>query len=198
MDLHLKAHVDCTDGRIGRLENIIVNPQAERVTSLVVKEHDIANTLRLVPEKFVKTADRDTVALRIDKKKFQKMKNFIQEDYIPSNIMLYMAEQEGWYAGIPAAMFVEREAIPAGGFTVHRGAKVFAKDERVGKVDEFLVEGKSGRITHLVLVEGHLWGKKDIAVPVNQIDRYEDGDVYLKIDKAQVESLPEFDVKKHD
>jgi hypothetical protein len=68
----------------------------------------------------------------------------------------------------------------------------------VGKVDEFLVEGKSGRITHLVLVEGHLWGKKDIAVPVNQIDRYEDGDVYLKIDKAQVESLPEFDVKKHD
>ncbi|MBT3259709.1 MAG: PRC-barrel domain-containing protein, partial [Deltaproteobacteria bacterium] len=111
---------------------------------------------------------------------------------------LYMAEQEGWYAGIPAAMFVEHEAIPAGGFAVHRGAKVFAKDERVGKVDEFLVEGKSGRITHLVLVEGHLWGKKDIAVPVNQIDRYEDGDVYLKIDKAQVESLPEFDVKKHD
>jgi hypothetical protein len=47
-------------------------------------------------------------------------------------------------------------------------------------------------------VEGHLWGKKDIAVPVNQIDRYEDGDVYLKIDKAQVESLPEFDVKEHD
>ena len=198
MDFHLKAHVDCTDGRIGRLENIIVNPQAERITYLVIKEHDIANTLRLVPEKFVKTADRDTVELRIDKKRFQKMKHFIQEDYIPSNITLYMAEQEGWYAGIPAAMFVEREAIPAGGFAVHKGAKVFAKDERVGKVDEFQVEGKSGRITHLVLVEGHLWGKKDIAVPVSRIDRYEDGNVYLKIDKEQVERLPEFDVKKNE
>ncbi len=94
MDFHLKAHVDCTDGRIGRLENIIVNPQAERITYLVIKEHDIANTLRLVPERFVKSADRDTVVLRIDKEKFQKMKHFIQEDYIPSNIMLYMAEQE--------------------------------------------------------------------------------------------------------
>ena len=83
MDFHLKAHVDCTDGRIGHLENIIVNPQAERITYLVIKEHDIANTLRLVPEKFVKTADRDTVELRIDKKRFQKMKHFIQEDYIP-------------------------------------------------------------------------------------------------------------------
>jgi len=198
MDLHLKAYVDCTDGRIGHLENIIVNPQAEKVTYLVIKEHDIANTLRLVPEKFVKSADHETVELRIDKKKIQKMKHFIQEDYVPSNIMLYMAEQEGWYAGIPAAMFVEREAIPTGGVAVHKGAKVFAKDEHVGKVDEFLVEGKTGRITHLVLVEGHLWGKKDIAVPVKQIDRYENGDVYLKIDKAQVESLPEFDVKEHE
>jgi len=87
--------------------------------------------------------------------------------------------------------------MPAGGVAVHKGAKVFAKDEHVGKVDEFLVEGKSGRITHLVLVEGHLWGKKDIAVPVNQIAHYKDGDVYLKIDKTQVESLPEFDVKGH-
>ena len=59
-------------------------------------------------------------------------------------------------------------------------------------------KGESGRITHLVLLEGHMWGKKDIAVPVNRIDRYEDGNVYLKIDKAQVESLPEFDVKGHE
>ena len=118
----------------------------------MVKEHDIANTLRLVPEKFAKAADRETVELRIDKKKFEKMKHFIQEDYIPPNITLYMAEQEGWYAGIPAAMFVEREAIPAGGVAVHKGAK----DEHVGKTDEFLVEG-------------HLWGKKDMWYRSNRL-----------------------------
>ena len=198
MDIHLNAHVDCTDGRIGRLENIIVNTHAEKITYLVVKEHDVENTLRLVPEKKVKEANHDTVTLSISKAKFREMKHFIQEDYIPSNVMLYMAEQEGWYAGIPASVFVEHEDIPAGGVAVHKGAKVFAGDERVGRVDEFLVEGKSGRITHLVLLEGHLWGKKDIAVPVNQIDRYENGDVYLKLNKDQVESLPEFDVKEHD
>ena len=127
MVIHLNAHVDCTDGRIGRLENIIVNTHAEKVTYLVVKENDVENTLRLVPEKRVKEANHDTVTLSMDKEKFRKMKHFIQEDYIPNNVMLYMAEQEGWYAGIPAGMFVEREAIPAGGFAVHKGAKVFAK-----------------------------------------------------------------------
>lgn len=195
MDIHLNAHVDCTDGRIGRLENIIVNPQAERITFLVIRENDIANTLRIVPERFVVSANRDTVELRMDRQQFKKMKHFIQEDYIPSNVMLYMAEREGWNVGTPTAMFVEHEAIPAGGVAVHKGAKVFAGDERVGKIDEFLVEGKSGRITHLVLVEGHLWGKKNIAVPVKAVDRYEDGNVYLAIDKAQVETLPALDVE---
>jgi len=60
------------------------------------------------------------------------------------------------------------------------------------------VEKKTGRITHLILLEGHLWGRKDISVPVTQIDRYEDGNIYLKIDKSGVETLPVIDIKGKD
>ena len=195
MDMHLNAHVECLDGRIGRLENIILNPKTERMTYLVVRGNDLQNTERLVPERLVKEASHDTVFLSISKKKFEGMKNFIQEEYIPSNITLYMAEQAGWDMGTPASVFVEHEAVPAGGLIVHKGAKVFATDGHAGKVDDFLVEKKTGRITHLILLEGHLWGKKDISVPVNQIDRYEDGNIYLKIDKSGVEALPVIDMK---
>ena len=44
--------------------------------------------------------------------------------------------------------------------------------------------------THLVLREGHLWGKKDVTIPVDQIDRIEADVIYLKLDKAAVEHLP--------
>ena len=196
MDMHLNAHVECSDGRVGRLENIILNPKTERVTYLVVRGNDLQNTERLVPERLVKEASHDTVFLSISKKKFEGMKNFIQEEYIPSNITMYMAEQAGWNMGTPASVFVEHEAVPAGGVIVHKGAKVFATDGHAGKVDDFLVEKKTGRITHLILLEGHLWGKKDISVPVNQIDRYEDGDIYLKIDKSGVDTLPVIDMKR--
>ena len=196
MDMHLNAHVECLDGRIGRLENIILNPKTEKVTYLVVRGNDLQNTERLVPERLVKEASHDTVFLSISKEKFEGMKNFIQEEYIPSNITLYMAEQAGWNMGTPASVFVEHEAVPAGGLIVHKGAKVFATDGHAGKVDDFLVEKKTGRITHLILLEGHLWGKKDISVPVNQIDRYEDGNIYLKIDKNGVEALPVIDMKR--
>jgi sporulation protein YlmC with PRC-barrel domain len=195
MDIRLNAHVECLDGRIGRLENIILNPDTERVTYLVVRENDVANTQRLVPKRLIKEASHDTVFLSISKKKFDRMKNFIQEEYIPSNTMLYMAEKAGWNMGTPAAMFVEHEAVPAGGIVVHKGAGVFATDGHAGRVDEFLVEKKTGRITHLILREGHLWGKKDISVPINQIDRYEEGRVYLKIAKSGVEDLPVIDIK---
>ena len=197
MDIRLKSHVECTDGRIGRLENIILNPKTQKVTYLVVRESDIGNTLRLVSEHLIEKSTPETISLSINKERFKKMKPFIQEEYIPSNITLYMAEMEGWDMGTPASVFVEREAVPAGGIVVRKGEKVFAADGHVGQVDEFLVEQKAGRITHLILREGHFWGKKDISIPVNQIDRYEEGNIRLKIDKRQVEALPVIDLKTH-
>ena len=194
MDIHLGAHVEGSDGKLGRLENVILNPKTGRVTYLVVRGNDIQNTERLVPENLVKDATHDRVLLSLDREKFEKMKKFIQEEYIPSNITLFMAEQVGWNVGEPAAVFVEHEAVPAGGLAVHRGAKVFATDGNAGKVDDFLVEKKTGRITHLIMREGHLWGKRDISIPVNKVDRFEEKNIYLKIDRNAVEALPVIDL----
>jgi len=193
MDLHLNAHVECTDGRVGHLENIILNPNVERVTYLVIRGNDLQNTERIVPEKLVKEATKEAVYLSISKERFKRMKPFIQEEYIPSNIMLYMADMAGWHMGTPADVWVEHEAVPAGGTLVHKGSKIFATDGPIGRVDDFLVERKTGRITHLILLEGHLWGKKDIWVPVTLIDRYQNGEIYLNIDKKSVEELPVID-----
>ena len=198
MDISLNAHVDCADGRVGRVENIIYNPVTGRVTHIVVRGNDLANTTRLVPERQVKDASPKVILLAFDKKKFGKMKNFIQEEYIPSNVTLYMAEKAGWDMGTPAAVFVEHEAVPDGSIALHRGAVVEASDGRAGKVDELLVEKKSGRVTHLILKEGHLWGKKDVLIPISLIDHYEEKKILLKIDKGGVEQLPVIDLKERE
>jgi len=43
---------------------------------------------------------------------------------------------------------------------VRRGTRVEATDGHVGHVDEFVVNPENGHITHSVMREGHLWGKK--------------------------------------
>ncbi len=65
-----------------------------------------------------------------------------------------------------------------------------ASDGHVGRVDEFLIDPDTDNITHLVLREGHLWGKKDVTIPVSQIDHYKENIVYLKLNKQAIDDLP--------
>jgi hypothetical protein len=85
---------------------------------------------------------------------------------------------------------VEHERIPVGDLAVRRGARVEATDGSAGHIDGFLVDETSEHITHLVLSEGHLWGHKDVTVPVSSIDRIEEDVVYLKLDREGIAHLP--------
>jgi hypothetical protein len=91
---------------------------------------------------------------------------------------------------------VKGETIAPDELAVHRGARVEATDGRVGQVDDFLVDTKSGHITHLVLRDGHLWGQKDVTIPVAQIDHEEEEAVFLKLDKQAIGVLPAIPVKR--
>jgi hypothetical protein len=62
-------------------------------------------------------------------------------------------------------MPVEHERVPPGGLTVHRGSQVRATDGDIGRVDEFLIDRETEQITHLVLCEGHLWGRRICSFP---------------------------------
>ena len=103
-----------------------------------------------------------------------------------------------WPYYVPDAEYikVELEHIPANELAIRRGTGVEATDGNVGHVDEFLVDPKNGQITHLVLREGHLWGQKDVTIPVSQIDHYDDRTVYLKLDKHGIEALPAIPISK--
>jgi hypothetical protein len=44
----------------------------------------------------------------------------------------------------------------------------------------------------VLLKEGHLWGRKEVAIPVSAVTGY-DGGIRLNITKQQVEELPPVD-----
>jgi hypothetical protein len=75
---------------------------------------------------------------------------------------------------------------------VQRGTRVEATDGFVGHVDEFVVNPENSHITHLVMREGHLWGQKDVIIPVSAMGETRGNTVYLKLNKIQIESLPTF------
>jgi hypothetical protein len=99
--------------------------------------------------------------------------------------------------GITLTVPVEHMQIPLGELAVRRGTRVEATDGYVGKVDEFVVNPDNCHITHLVMREGHLWGKKEVIIPLSALGDTRKDTVFLKLDKHQVESLPTFPVQRH-
>ena len=102
-----------------------------------------------------------------------------------------------YYAPLASYITPEKEHIPADELAIRRGARVEAVDGHVGRVDEFLVNPSNDQISHLVMREGHLWGQKDVTIPVSQIDHYQDNTVYLKLNKQDIEKLPSIPVRRN-
>jgi sporulation protein YlmC with PRC-barrel domain len=94
-------------------------------------------------------------------------------------------------------MYGQVEQIPHHELAIHRGSNVEAANGPIGQVDEFIVDPTNNHITHLLLRRGHLWGKKDITIPVKEIDYIEQDNVHLKLNKDEVKALPAVAVRRY-
>jgi len=199
MDIPVNVDVYCNDHHCGVSTYIIINPTTKKVTHLVVKEKSFPHIERLVPIELVLETSPQKIQLRCSSKQMEELDSFIETEFTRTVIPEYIGSE---FMSLPYVIPetemipVEHERIPPGELAVRRGVSVEATDGHAGRVDEFLVNPADGHITHLVLREGHLWGKKDVTIPVSQIDHIEDDAVYLKLDKHSVEVLPSVSVRR--
>jgi sporulation protein YlmC with PRC-barrel domain len=211
MEIPLNATVECTDGVFGRSEYVLINPVIDQVTHLVVKEISSPNTEYLVPVDSVTETKADSIRLRCSKAELEKMEPFIKttfiEDSMPARNFQNAGVAKGMGMGtnyyLPYVTFertfqtpVEHKQIPPGELSVRRGTRIEATDGYVGQVDEFVVDPENGHITHLVMREGHLWGQKDVIIPVSEMGDIHVDTVFLKLDKKHIESLPNFAIQR--
>ena len=75
---------------------------------------------------------------------------------------------------------------------IHRGDHVGATDGDIGRVQGLVIDRSSGHVTHVLLQEGHLWGRREVAIPVSAVASAADG-ILLTITKQEVEDLPSVD-----
>jgi sporulation protein YlmC with PRC-barrel domain len=102
----------------------------------------------------------------------------------------------------PAARTVTHLVIEPQHGTGGRLVPLDLVEERAGEVrlrctlDEFgrldPAEEVLEKVTHILLEEGHLWGRKQVVIPVSAVASVDDG-IRLNITKQQVEDLPPLD-----
>ena len=196
------AKARCSDGDCGEVRRIVAGPATDTVTHLVIApEHQPGHQpehARLVPVDLAGTA-AGGISLRCTRAEFGQLGHAGEREF---------AGQADGYAGddricgagyartgmrIPPAAGRRRtiiqDVVPVGEIQVRPGDRVHAVDGEIGRVQGFIVGPGDGRVTPVLLEEGHRWGHKEVAIPVSALAGAGEG-IRLNITKHQVQSLP--------
>ena len=204
------AEVVCSDGALGELTRVVVDPIARAITHLVVAPPHRRGTGHLVPVALVASGAESEIRLRCTASDFAALDDAEDIQFHPGADGAWNYEQSemltlpyyplgvgmgamGMGAGgsviesRPHAVICDR--IPAGEVEVRRGEHVHATDGTIGHVQGLVVDPSDHCVTHVLLETGHLWGKRRVAIPISAVTGIDDG-VRLDLSKQQIENLP--------
>jgi sporulation protein YlmC with PRC-barrel domain len=202
-----------SDGGVGRLIRVIVDPTVEEVTHLVIEPEHRPDLGRLVPIDLLDVAGDSAggIRLRCTRAEFGNLDAAEDTEFVPSvaGYGAYGPGQIGYmpYYGLGGGMvlpgvdiegsagsqMVTTDSVPLGEVEIRRGQPVQATDGNIGHVQGLVIDLGSRHVTHILLQEGHLWGKKEVSIPIRAVTSTRDG-IVLNISKQQVQDLPPVDV----
>ncbi len=186
------AKTSCVDGPGGKVSRVIIDPATKTVTHLVIEPKHRLGAGRIVPLDLVDTTAGD-IRLRCTVEEFGRLEAAEETELVDD-----MAGGLGLGSMYPSmgigspVQAVVQDVVPLGEADVDRGEPVHALDSEIGRVQGFLVDPGDHRVTHVLLQEGHLWGRKEVAIPVSAVTKVENG-IWLNLTKKQVEDLPPVD-----
>ncbi|MDQ6615747.1 MAG: PRC-barrel domain-containing protein [Actinomycetota bacterium] len=204
------AEVNGTDGVCGEVSRVVVDPVARAVTHLVVEPAHRQGLGRLVPLDLVATSAEE-VCLSCTVAEFEKLGAAEETQFLPGTAG-YAGYGQGqvlnwpyyiWGDGLGGGMGmgvgnisgpVVFDTLPVGEVVVRRGEHVHATDGEIGKVQGLVIAAADHHMTHVLLQEGHLWGRKEVAIPIGAVSGVDDG-IQLNLTKQQVHDLPAIDVR---
>lgn len=214
MRLELDKPVLCEEREVGKLADLVVDPVAKRVTHLVVKPEHGHGTSHLVPIELVEPTEQvGGVVLKCSKAELDALPPV--EEFAYLRLGEVKTGDDEWDVGVSdvlalpyydstglagpveavSDMGVVYDRVPKGEIELRRSSRVLASDgDYIGDVDGFLVD--EDHITHFVLERGHLWGRREVTVPVGAVASVESDVVRLSLSKDEIGALPSHKVHR--
>jgi sporulation protein YlmC with PRC-barrel domain len=208
--LELGNPVRCSDDELGTLADVVIDPTTKRITHLVVDpSHEELVGARLVPVDLAKGSNDESsgISLSCTIEEASKLPDVHEFAYL--RVAEFPLDDPDWdvgiqdvlatpyyestglgYAGdLPTNVGVTYDRIPKGDVEIRRSSPVYSSDQHhLGHVDGFVVDGE--HVTHLVLERGHLWGRREVTIPIGAVSKVENDAVTLSLSKDEVGDLP--------
>ena len=193
MEFDLGSSVVCTDGGAGRIVGLIADPVRRSLAHIAVEpEHDPGRA-RLVPVDLVMDAGATVVELGCTLGRFRQLPQFRDIEFVPEGVEYDDPGADfAWpaYGLATRRVAVLMDRIPAGEVEIRHREHVRGTDGAIGRVEGLIVDD-AGHITHVLLEEGHLWGRKEVAIPVASLARIDAQGIHVRLSKREIADLPE-------
>jgi sporulation protein YlmC with PRC-barrel domain len=210
MLLRIGADASCSDGACGQLSRVIVNPVAREVTHIVVGHKHRNGSGRLVPVDLV-DATTDQLRLRCTLAEFEALQPAQETEvvpdldptghqdpprspnFLPVSPAVWLTSGGRGRGRPPAPEKVTVDSVPFGQVDIRRELTVCATDGEIGQVQGLVVEPGGRQVTHVLLQEGRMLGRKEVAVPIGAVTKIGTLQINLSLSKHQVKDLPSVD-----
>jgi hypothetical protein len=218
-EFEIGSEVACSDGVCGDLRRVVVDPVARAITHLVVEPKHRRHGGHLVPVDLVASTGTE-IRLHCTLAEFAALDQAEEDQFVPgggaewgydhTQSMSHPYTQLGvgtmgmggmgmggtGVAGLPASSRkVSEDRVPVGEVEIRRGDPVEAVDGPIGHIGALVVDPSDHHVTHVLLDEGHLWGKKRVAIPIGAVKRLDLG-IRVELSMEQIEDLPPVELEQ--
>ena len=216
--------VHSTDGVVGEVADLIIDPRRRRLTHLVVQPAHRHFEGRLIPiGAVVESDDHVTLSWSTDKVEHAQpieetecikmgswlnpgpgwavgtSRGFAWPTYGAGGVGMGMgmAMDQG-AAGPSSTTTVTYDRIPAGTAEIRRASVVVSSDQHVvGHVDGLIVVDDNV-ISHLMLERGHLWGHREVTIPMTEVESVISDCVRIRSTRDEIGTFPAVAFHRHD
>ncbi len=189
--LHAGATANATDGNVGSVKAVIFDPAVGAVTHIVVTNADIPRSGRLVELGHVTVTGVDAIQLDLSRAQVLASPHFVIPGRLPETDM---PEQFAtyWVGAVGSPTFAVHEQLPGDGEIALRAhlAVRTSDGHHIGTVAELLVDPDDGAVTAISLHEGHLFGRRDVVIPITAVTSIDHEGVNTNLDRSAFDSLP--------
>jgi len=207
MKLELGTLIRCADGATRELVDVVIDSSSSRVTHLVIRPAQHAEDARLVPISLASRAEDGESEISLncgaaDLERFDPVHKFeilragerpnedpkwdvgVEDIVVAPN---YAPTAFGDYGGsLDSDVTISYDRVPKGEIELRHASSVYSADgHHLGSVDAVVVDD-GDRLTHLLLERGHLWWKREVALPADAISKFESDMLTLGLTKREL------------
>lgn len=210
MRIDLGQSVTCTDGLVGELVDVVIDPIEQLVTHLVVAPSEATEDShrRLVPiDLATKNTPDGAIRLACTRGDLAEFDPVDDLSYVRAeapevgdpdwDVGLVRPLTPPFYSGTGLGLFdwspetpIAYDRIPKGEVEIRRESAVLSADGHVvGQVEGFMIDDDH-HATHLLLERGHFWGRREITIPLGAVESFDVDLVRLSLSRSEVGRLP--------